>query len=215
MMHSVSDDELEQLQAALQDEAATILTEFDESGVFADLGPLLPTGSYVSSLMTWPEIDVMLLCGHTFTPPHVFDLLKRVVEIPGLVDVHYTDERGPRAPTDATRDHRYHVSLGLERTTAGTRATTSTGPSKLWRIDLSLWLHDDHANVTSWHEALRDSITSEQRRAVLRIKDAWHQKASYPSEVGGLDVYTAVLDAGVRTPREFGAWLAAQGLPHT
>ncbi|MEV4641759.1 hypothetical protein AB0J80_30890 [Actinoplanes sp. NPDC049548] len=32
--------------------------------------------------------------------------------------------------------------------------------------------------------------------------------ARYPDEVGGTDIYTAVLDHGVRTPEEFGTWLA-------
>jgi hypothetical protein len=47
---------------------------------------------------------------------------------------------------------------------------------------------------------------------VLRIKDAWHQRPAYPDQVGGLDIYTAVIDHGVRTPRQFAAWLASHGL---
>jgi hypothetical protein len=59
-----------------------------------------------------------------------------------------------------------------------------------WRIDLSVWLHDPHANVTTWHEALRDTITDEQRKAVLRIKDVWHRLPGYPDEVSGLEITT-------------------------
>jgi hypothetical protein len=58
---------------------------------------------------------------------------------------------------------------------------------------------------------LRDTITDEQRRAVLRIKDVWHRRPEYPDEVGGLDIYTAVIGDGLRTPQEFGAWLVARG----
>jgi hypothetical protein len=50
---------------------------------------------------------------------------------------------------------------------------------------------------------------------VLRIKDAWHQRPTYPDQVGGLDIYTAVIDDGVRTPRQFATWLASRGLPDT
>jgi hypothetical protein len=78
---------------------------------------------------------------------------------------------------------------------------------------LTLWLHDPHINVTRWHEDLRERITGEQRRAVLRIKDVWHRRPSYPERVGGLDIYTAVMDDAVRTPDEFAAWLAGHGLP--
>ena len=75
-------------------------------------------------------------------------------------------------------------------------------------FNLTLWLHDPHHNVTRWHEELRERITAGQRRAVLRIKDEWHRRPDYPDQVSGLEIYTAVLDAGVRTPAEFAAWLA-------
>jgi hypothetical protein len=78
-----------------------------------------------------------------------------------------------------------------------------------------LWLHDLHENVTRWHEELRGRITAEQRRAVLRIKDDRHRRPSYPHTVGGLEIYAAVLDDGVRTPQQFAAWLARHGLPAT
>jgi hypothetical protein len=72
---------------------------------------------------------------------------------------------------------------------------------------------DAHLNVTRWHEDLRERITSGQRRAVLRIKDEWHRRPEYPGEVGGLEVYTAVLEDGVRTPGQFAAWLEHRAPP--
>jgi hypothetical protein len=69
-----------------------------------------------------------------------------------------------------------------------------------WRIDLSVWLRDLHGHVADWHTRLRDTVTDQQRLAVLRIKDVWHRLPSYPDEVSGWEVYTAVLRDGVRTP---------------
>jgi hypothetical protein len=106
------------------------------------------------------------------------------------------DERGPRSPTGTARDERYHVPIALVR------------GERTWRIDLTLWLNDPHANLTTWHENLRDTVTPDQRAAILRIKDVWHRLPDYPDEIGGTDIYTAVLDHGVRTPEEFAAWLA-------
>lgn len=80
-----------------------------------------------------------------------------------------------------------------------------------WRIDLTLWRHDPHHNVTRWHEELRTRITAGQRAAILRIKDEWHRRPEYPDQVGGLDIYTAVLDDGVTAPAGFAAWLARRG----
>ena len=86
---------------------------------------------------------------------------------------------------------------------------------KTWRIDLTLWLHDAHRNVTGRHRELRERIAPEQRSAVLRIKDAWHRWPTYPDQVSGLDIYTTVIDDGVRTPLQFATWLASRGLPDT
>jgi len=82
-----------------------------------------------------------------------------------------------------------------------------------WQIDVTLWLHDLHANVTRWHEELRERITAGQRIAVLRIKDDWHRRSAYPHQVGGPQIYTAVLHDQARTPAQFVAWLARRDLP--
>jgi hypothetical protein len=192
-----SDAELLSRQAALQAEGASVLAAVEPSFGL----PLLATGSYVSGLMCWRDLDVMACVGAAFTPADVVGLLARLVELPGVVGFAYADERGPRAPTPAVRDERYHVPVTM---VAG-RGT--------WRVDLSLWLHDVHANVTTWHESLRSRITPEQRLRVLRIKDVWHRLPSYPDQVGGQEIYAAVLEDGVRDGEEFAGWLAARGLP--
>jgi hypothetical protein len=123
------------------------------------------------------------------------------VELPGFVGFSYHDERGERCRTGEARDERYHVPFDLD-----------IGQGR-WRIDLSVWLRDLHAHVADWHTELRDTITDEQRLAVLRIKDIWHRLPSYPDEVSGWEIYTAVLRDGVRTPEQFARWLAANGFP--
>jgi hypothetical protein len=61
--------------------------------------------------------------------------------------------------------------------------------------------------------AAAHTITDEQRLAVLRIKDVWHRLPSYPDQVSGWEIYTAVLRDGVRTPEQFERWLTANGFP--
>ena len=189
-MSAVTD--LEKRQAALQDEAGAVLAELDLPAL--GFGPALPTGSYVSGLMVWRDLDVMVLGGPSFAPRDVVSLLGRAVEMPGVTGFDYADERGARSPTGERRDERYHVALRLDE----------------WRVDLSIWLHDDHANVTAYHRELAATLTDAQRLTILRIKDAWYRRPEYPDEVGGIDVYTAVLNHGVCTPEEFGAYLAGR-----
>ncbi len=143
----------------------------------------------------------MVLAGPGFAPRDVMSLAARIVGLAGVTGLEYRDERGPRCATGQVRDERYHLPVTMDR--AG----------HTWVIDLTLWLHDPHDNVTRWHEELRERITAGQRRAVLRIKDEWHRRPEYPGQVGGLEVYTAVLEDGVRTPEQFAAWLARRAAP--
>jgi hypothetical protein len=196
-----SDEELAARQSALRAEATALLDELDRSGVFADIGPLEVTGSYISHLMCWRDLDVMLLVGADYGPRDVLHLISQIMKLPGVVGFDYRDERADRSPTGEVRDERYHVPIRLERA-AGS-----------WRLDLSLWLHDIHDNVTAWHQELHNKITDEQRAAVLRIKDVWFRLPSYPDEIGGFEIYTAVMDDGVRTPEEFRDWLADRDWP--
>ena len=196
-----SDQELLTRQAALQAEAAQVLAELDLGQLFADVGPVLVVGSYLSGLMCWRDLDVCLLAGVECSPSDLLELLKRLVELPGFVGFSYRDERGERCPTGEARDERYHVPFDLD-----------IGQGR-WRIDLSVWLRDLHGHVADWHTELRDTITDQQRLAVLRIKDVWHRLPSYPDAVSGWEIYTAVLRDAVRTPEQFARWLAANGFP--
>ena len=193
------DHELAARQSALQVEAGELLDELGRSGIFSDIGPLEVTGSYISGLMCWRELDVMVLVGPDYSPGDVLRLITRVMELPGVIGFDYRDERADRSPTGLAKEERYHVPFLLDR--AG----------GIWRLDLTLWLHDLHENVTAWHKALRDSITDEQRAAVLRIKDVWFRRPSYPDQIGGSEIYAAVIDDGVGTPEEFRTWLADRG----
>jgi hypothetical protein len=183
----VSDADLIARQAALQAAAAVVLPSLDP--LFTGVGPPIVTGSFVSGLMVWPDLDVMVQAGPDFTPHDVLAMLGRALSLPGLTGFDYLDERSMD-----WRDQRYHVVLALQE----------------WRIDLSIWLNDDHVSATRFHEALKESLTAEQRITILRIKDEWHRRPEYPDEVSGFEVYTAVLDHGIRTPAEFGSWLATR-----
>ncbi|MGK5681692.1 hypothetical protein [Actinoplanes sp. URMC 104] len=182
----MEDRELLDRQAALQADGAELLTRL------AVVGRLEPTGSFVSGLMVWRDLDVMLLGGASFGPHDVLALLGRAVDLPGLTGFDCADERGERSPTGERRDERFHVTL---------RAGG-------WRVDLSIWLHDPHDTVTAYHRRLAATLTEQQRLTILRIKDVWHRRPEYPDEVSGFEVYTAVLEHGVATPEQFGAWLA-------
>jgi len=124
-MSPPSDEVLLARQSALQEEAREVLAGLDLAAVVAGAGPLLVTGSFVSRLMCWPEVDVMVHVGSGFSPPDVMSLLAWIVSRPGVTGLDYRDERGPRCVTGQVRDERYHVPLTVEH--AG----------RSWQIDLT------------------------------------------------------------------------------
>lgn len=201
MSRAASDDELSARQSLLRQEAAALLEELDRSEILAEIGPLALAGSYVSELMSWRDLDVMLRVGADYSPKDVLQLISQLMDLPGVVGFDYRDERAHRSPAGQSRDERYHIPFMIER------------GAGIWRLDLTLWLHDLHQNVTAWHESLRDSITDDQRAAVLRIKDVWFRLPNYPDQISGLEIYTAVIEDDVRTPSQFNGWLAVRGLP--
>src|SRR5512133_3615604 len=122
-MVPAEDDALLARQAALQAEAGRLLAGLDLAGLVADLGPLRPTGSYVSGLMCWPDLDLGVQVGGDFSPRDVLGLLRAIVELPGVTGFDYRDERGVRSPTGETRDERYHLPISCDWAGAA------------WRID--------------------------------------------------------------------------------
>ena len=61
-------------------------------------------------------------------------------------------------------------------------------------------------------------LDAETRLAILRIKSRWvvspHRRdVAYGRQVSSMDLYTAVLEHGVRTPEAFDASLLAHGKP--
>src|SRR2546430_2215948 len=99
-MSAVTDEDLLARQAALQEQGREVLARLDLDTLVADVGPLLVTGSFVSGLMSWPEVDVMVLAGQDFSPRDVMDLMARVVTRPQITGLEYRDERGARCVTD-------------------------------------------------------------------------------------------------------------------
>ena len=124
-----TDEYLFQRQVALEAEARDVLDELDLERRLDDFGSMLVTGSFVSGLMVWRELDIMFFGGPELSPTDVLGAMGRLVLLPGIVRFDYADERGLRSPTGEARDERYHVS------------TTYVRPSGTWRLDLTFWLN--------------------------------------------------------------------------
>lgn len=127
---SAADEEFAARQSTLRREATALLDELDRSAILTDVGPVALAGSYVSELMCWRELDVMVLVGADYSPADVLQLISRIMQFPGVIGFDYRDERGDRSPTGQVRDERYHIPFMIDR------------GAGIWCLDITLWLHD-------------------------------------------------------------------------
>lgn len=194
--------ELLQRQDLLQAEAREVLAELSLMPYLSQLGQAEQVGSSVSGLMVWRDLDVGARCPGP-SADRVFETLRPILTHPGVHEVLYQEETGPRSPSGWPQDQRYYFVI---------RYTTPAGYS--WKIDVSVWLTDAPRNQLRYLEYLARNLTDETRLAILWIKDVWHQLPVYPAEISGIDIYTAVLDHGVRTPEQFAAYLQKKEIDH-
>ncbi|WP_432565175.1 GNAT family N-acetyltransferase [Kineococcus sp. SYSU DK003] len=190
---------------ARQRAGAALLERLHVVELLSALGPVRTMGSLVSGLVVDRDLDVAVRVGADFSPGDVATLLARLASLPGVEGFDVADERGGRTPGEQ-RDERFHVVVRVREAAERDAAAhdADRGADESWRLDLSLFLHDDHAHVAELHERWREELSRTQRAAVLRIKEAWYRRPDYP---GGWAVCRAVLDGGARTREQAESWL--------
>jgi hypothetical protein len=177
-----TDQELLERQAALQAEARDFVAEHGIQRRLERLGRVIPVGSAVTGLMVWRDLDYMVDAPGA-AAGDVWDGLRPLLH--ACQQVVYADETGELAGEAAPFERHYFVfRLGG------------------WKLDISVWTNGSPEEVERHQEKLRE-LDASTRLAILRIKDARHERPDYPEVVGGFEVYEAVLEHGVRTAEEF------------
>jgi hypothetical protein len=186
---------------ALQSEAGEVMRTLDLMTMLAALGHPEQIGSSVSGLMVWRDID-LIVRGQDLTLERVWDGLRPLLTNPRVTRLSYNNETGEHNPTEDPEDQRFYFVIYYE-TARGTE----------WKIDISLWTSDAPRPYLAETAELERRLTRETRLAILWIKDVWHRLPVYPYEIGGTEVYDAVLEHGARSPDDFDRHLRERGLP--
>jgi len=188
-------------QETLQAEAYNLIHELNLLALLSHAGQPEHIGSSVSGLMVWRDIDFNVWCPdrslHT-----IVETMQPLLTHPRVTKLIYANETEGHAPSELRGDERYYYVTYLE-----------TESRQEWKIDISFWLSDQPRGHLAYLEYLGSRLTDETRLAILWIKDVWHHFPSYPYQVGGTDIYDAVLEHGVRTPAQFQEYLRERGMP--
>lgn len=193
--------ELLRRQEALQSEAQQVITELALIPLLSRAGKPEQIGSSMSGLMVWRDLDFNILCPHP-SPDLIFETMQPLMTHPRVTKLLYHNDTGQYAPPELQGDERYYFVVYYK-----------SDAEHEWKIDLSFWLSDTPRNQQAYLEYLAQRLTDETKLAILWIKDVWSHLPTYPYQVGGTDIYDAVLEHGVRTPDQFRTYLLTHGMP--
>ncbi len=188
-------------QATLETEAAALLAEWDLFRRLRLVGQAELIGSAALGLMVWRDIDLMVMAPE-LSVAGAFAALDPLITNPRVAQLRYLNQSGPFNETALPEDERYYFA-----------ATVRTDDDAEWKLDISFWLADRTPRELSYLDEMKRRLTDETRLAILWIKDAWHQLPTYRTSVLSIDIYDAVLEHGVRSPRGFEIYLGERGKP--
>jgi hypothetical protein len=174
----------------LQDEANLLAADLDLLVMLGRAGRAQRIGSSVTGLMVVRDLDAQVIAPGLSTD-RALGAMRPLLARTQVLDARYTHERG----------RRYWYVLRYE-----------TDAGQLWTMDISFWLHEQHARADATEQIAR-RLDAEKRLAILWIKDVWRHLPTYPGEISGADITSAVLEHGVRTPDQFASYLLQQGKP--
>jgi hypothetical protein len=182
-------------QDALQAEAAVVAGDLQLDALLGPIGQPVRVGSAALGLMVWPDLDITVVCTALAVEP-VAAVGARLAAHPRVWQVTFRNDSGAWLTNPAYPDGLY---LGVRyRSPAG----------RDWKLDI--WFVDaperqpDLAHLRSMPAQLSPAT----RAAILLVKSAWAARPEYGTQVKSVDIYTAVLQDGVRTREDFEAWLA-------
>jgi hypothetical protein len=153
------------------------------STLLAAYGDVHVVGSYALGLMAWRDLDIHLVKEGRDVEAF-FRLGGRIAALLQPHRMHFRDESLVQTPA-LPRGLYWGVYLGDERQGA-------------WKIDI--WQTDAKAfaPVQRFSEAIASRLDATSRRTIMAIKQACWRHREYRRSFTSADIYSAVLDRGVR-----------------
>ena len=171
---------------SLNDELRAEADRILDSGLrtlLAENGDVHVVGSYTLGLMTWRDLDIHVVRDD----PDVemfFHLGGRIAALLHPHRMHFRDESRVRTP-DLPRGFYWGVYLGNERRGA-------------WKIDIWQTNQDSFDAVRRFGDSISARLDATSRQAIVAIKALCWTHPEYRRGFTSADVYSAVLDRGVR-----------------
>ena len=170
--------------------AAEVRADLALDEVLGAIGEPHLVGSAALGLMVWPDLDMTVVCGDLDVGALYLAATDLVVH-PRVRQLTFRNDSG----TWLTDPERYPdgVYWGIDYRDG----------ARNWNVDIWFVTDADRQPDLRHVRELGARLTPETRGAILAIKRAWVDRPEYRRSVTSFDIYSAVLDRGVRTPEEF------------
>ena len=191
----MTDEQLLERAKSLQEEAHRILNELNLFAIIGTIAEPEVVGSAKNGLMIFPDIDIHAWMEEP-SLEKVANLFPTLAAMPTIQKVQFNNYRDLRRDYRKDRinfPHAYYVGL---------RTVQQSGE---WKIDM--WF-GKHGEVGDYDDSKLNVITTEQRLAILRLKELWKDEKGYRDGVLSVDFYKAVTRHAVRDEESFIDYLA-------
>jgi hypothetical protein len=166
-----------------------VRTDLALDDVLGALGEPHLVGSAALGLMVWPDLDMTVVCDALDVATLYLAAVELVIH-PRVRQLMFRNDSGPWNSDPATYPD--GIYWGIDYRTE----------RRTWTIDIWFVADADRQPDLRHVRELRPRLTPPARRAILNIKRAWVERPEYGRSVTSFDIYTAVLDQGIRTPDE-------------
>jgi hypothetical protein len=187
--------ELLRQQDRLQAEAEAVEADLQLEALLRPIGEPVRVGSAALGLMVWCDLDVTVVCTELAVEP-VAAVGARLAAHPRVRHVTFRNDTGHWNTGPSYPDGLY---LGV-----GYRARSGRD----WKLDIWFVDEPDRQPDLAHLRSMPAQLGPETREAILLVKSAWASRPEYGKSITSFDIYTAVLEGGVRTREDFEAWVA-------
>lgn len=177
-------------QQTLHDEADIVLKDSGLIQMLSPYGTVDVSGSYKTELMVWRDIDIGVT--PKLSKDDLWEAAQKILDIPHINQITIQDNSNKENPN--VPDGYY---LGVKYGSGG----------NVWKIDI--WFADFLAQ-NEYDETVKMRLDEEKRRIILEIKNQVFENPKYRKVFFSVDIYNAVLDAGVTNLEEFKDYLVKQ-----
>lgn len=179
-------------QKQLHEQADGILRDLNLIQVLKKSGDPKIVGSYALDLMSWPDIDIVVVTEPNYK--QYLELINYLFEKENVYSLNLQDFRKSIHPD---RPQGIYCSISY-----------LVKPDLFWKIDV--WFLQEAKSLDVVNE-VKLKLNDTNREIILKIKNEMREKTKHGKEISGIDVYNAVLDSEVKDLEGFRQYLKQLG----